>query len=57
MNYGNDENFVVLDAVDDPIAVDEVLADFLITRVWHDAFGNASSMRVVSRILLTTARV
>jgi len=39
MHYSNDENFVVLDAVDDPIAVDEVLTNFLIIKLWHDASG------------------
>ncbi len=39
MNYSNDENFVVMDAVDDPIAVDEVLANFLIIKLWHDTSG------------------
>ena len=39
MNYSNDENFVVLDAVDDPIAVNELLTDVLIIKLWHDASG------------------
>ncbi len=39
MNYSNDENFVVLDAVYDPIAVDEVLANFLIIKLWHNTSG------------------
>jgi hypothetical protein len=39
MNDSNDEDFVVLNAVDDPIAVDELFADFLITKLWHYASG------------------
>lgn len=39
MNDSNDEDIVVLDAVDDPIAVDEVFTDLLIIELWHDASG------------------
>ena len=39
MNDSNDKDFVVLDAVDDPIAVDELFTDFRITKLWHDASG------------------
>ena len=39
MNDSNDEDFLVLDAVDDPIAVDKVFTEFLITKLWYDASG------------------
>ena len=39
MNYGNDEDFIVLDPLDDPIAVYKVFANVLIIKLWNDASG------------------
>jgi len=36
---GNDEHVVILDAIDEPVAVDEAFADRLVIKLWHDASG------------------
>jgi len=59
MNDSNDKDFVVLDAVDDPIAVDELFTDFRITKLWHDASGIWERLKLARNVedLVTTARV
>ena len=59
MNYGNDEDFIVLDPLDDPIAVYKVFANVLIIKLWNDASGVRERFELAGSIedLLTTARV
>ena len=39
MDDSNDENVVVLDAIDEPVTVDEAFTDRFVIKFWHDAAG------------------
>ncbi len=58
MNYSYDENIVALDAVNNPIAVNEVFADLIIIKLWNNASGVRERLELSRTVeQLTTARV
>ena len=50
MDDSNNEDFVVLDAVDNPIAVDEEFTDLIIIKLWPDASGIRKCLELARRI-------
>ena len=50
MNYGDDEDFALLDPADNPIAVNNVLANLLIIKLGNDASGARERFRLAGSI-------
>lgn len=50
MNDGNDEHVVAADTIDEPIAVDEALADRVVSELGNDAAGVREALERACRI-------